>query len=147
MQVRACTLSEAFVHLAFRMAKPQSRDNLWLTRPSPHHLFVMPLHHRLFIALLLLGALSAPLVSAAHDEHDHDRARAAAQAGEILPLPTILDKVAKAYPGQVLEVELDHEEGRWIYEIKLLQSGGALLKLDVDAHIGEVLGRLKKERR
>ncbi len=38
---------------------------------------------------------------------DHDRARQALEAGEVLPLRTILDRVEREYPGQVLEVELE----------------------------------------
>ena len=36
-------------------------------------------------------------------------------------------------------VELEREGGRWIYEVKLLQAGGQLLKLDVDAATAQVL--------
>ena len=75
----------------------------------------------------------------ASDRHDHDRARAALQAGEIQPLATVLQRVAADHPGQVLEVELERDGGRWIYEIKLLQAGGGLLKLEVDATSGQVL--------
>ncbi|NMF91494.1 PepSY domain-containing protein [Aromatoleum petrolei] len=71
---------------------------------------------------------------------DHDRARAALERGEVLPLRTILDKVEREYPGKVVDVELEREQGRWIYEIRLLRSGGALVRLDVDARDGTVLG-------
>ena len=40
---------------------------------------------------------------------------------------------------QVLELELEREDGRWIYEVKLLQADGQLLKLDLDARTAEVL--------
>jgi uncharacterized membrane protein YkoI len=36
-------------------------------------------------------------------------------------------------------VELEREEGRWVYDIKLLQAGGGLLKLEVDAASARVL--------
>jgi uncharacterized membrane protein YkoI len=39
----------------------------------------------------------------------------------------------------VLEVELERDDGRWIYELKLLQGGGQLLKLELDAATGQVL--------
>jgi hypothetical protein len=64
---------------------------------------------------------------------DHDRARHALEAGEVLPLRTILDRVEREYPGQVLEVELERDGGRWAYEIRTLRSGGSLVKLKVDA--------------
>lgn len=70
---------------------------------------------------------------------DHERARAALQAGEILPLQKVLERVQRKHPGDVLEVELEREDGRWVYELKLLQRGGTLVRLDVDAATAEVL--------
>ncbi|MBI3348805.1 MAG: PepSY domain-containing protein [Burkholderiales bacterium] len=75
----------------------------------------------------------------ADDRHDHDRARAALRAGEVLSLQQVLEKVQHSHPGEVLEVELEREDGRWVYELKLLQSGGRLVRLDVDAKTAEIL--------
>ena len=75
---------------------------------------------------------------------DHDRARAALQAGEVLPLPTLLERLQRAHPGQVLEVDLEREDARWIYELKLLQADGQLLKLEVDARTAQVLDVRRK---
>jgi uncharacterized membrane protein YkoI len=47
----------------------------------------------------------------------------------------------------VLEVELEQDDGRWIYEIKLLQSGGRLVKLELDAASGAVLQRKERARK
>jgi uncharacterized membrane protein YkoI len=94
---------------------------------------------RWLLAALLPALLALPVGSMARSEPDQDRARAALQAGEILPLNTILARLAQTQPGQVLEVELERKDGRWLYEIKLLQPGGGLLKLELDARSGEVL--------
>jgi uncharacterized membrane protein YkoI len=77
---------------------------------------------------------------------DHDRARAALLAGEILPLGIILERVQRQFPGHMLEVELEREGGRWVYEIKLLHDNGGLFRLEVDARDGSVL-RHGRERR
>ena len=90
-------------------------------------------------AALLLALLGAGAGQAA-DEHDHDRARRALESGEILPLRTILERVERDYPGQIMEVELEREDARWIYEIKLLRTGGALVKIEIDARDGALLG-------
>lgn len=87
---------------------------------------------------LCLGAGAVSSVWA-DDRRDHDRARAALKAGEVLPLQEVLARVQRSHPGAVLEVELEREDGRWIYELKLLQSGGRLLRLDVDAKTASVL--------
>jgi uncharacterized membrane protein YkoI len=101
------------------------------------------MRNTLAIALLLAAGLM-PLASQA--ESDHDRARAALQAGEILPLPVVLERVAKEHPGNVLEVDLEREKNRWVYELKILQSGGGLLKLEVDAKDASVIKRREEKR-
>jgi len=77
----------------------------------------------------------------ADDAEDHDRARQALEAGEILPLKSVLETVTADTPGRVLEVELDRQHGRWVYEIKLLRQGGSVVKLWVDASDGAVIDR------
>jgi hypothetical protein len=89
--------------------------------------------------VVALAALLTFLPAGASDPRDHERARAAVQAGEVLPLPLLLERLQRTHPGQVLELELEREHGRWIYEVKLLQPGGQLLKLALDAGTGQVL--------
>ncbi len=89
------------------------------------------------IALMLAAVLGA--MNGFADEGDHDRARQALEAGEIMPLSQLLDRVERDYPGRVVEVELDRDDGRWVYEIKMLRDGGRLLKLKVDARDARVL--------
>ncbi|MBS1191091.1 MAG: hypothetical protein H6R10_2883 [Rhodocyclaceae bacterium] len=94
---------------------------------------------RALIAALVL-ALAGAGPGLADDRHDHDRARQALEAGEILPLQTILERVERSYPGQAMEVELERRGGAgWFYEIKQLCSDGRLRKIVVDARSGEVL--------
>ncbi len=90
------------------------------------------------VALALLVALLVP-PAWGHDRRDHELARAAVQSGEALPLSTLLERLQRTHPGQVLELELEREGGRWIYEVKLLQTGGQLLKLELDARTAEIL--------
>ena len=91
-------------------------------------------------ALLVLLAATAP-PAFADDAEDHDRARQALEAGEILPLAKVLERVNADAPGSVLEVELDRRHDRWVYEIKLLRPGGSVVKLRVDASDGSVIER------
>lgn len=91
-----------------------------------------------FSAVLLLAVVGSG-ASQADDGHDHDRARRALEAGEVLPLSAILERVGRDNPGQIMEVELEHKDQRWIYEIKLLRAGGALVKLKLDARDGTPL--------
>ena len=91
------------------------------------------------MASLVLAVVLAWPAAWAGDKDDHERARAAVQAGEVLPLATVLERLKRSHPGQVLELELERDDGRWIYEVKLLQADGLLLKLDVDARTAQVL--------
>lgn len=99
---------------------------------------------------LLLAALALPVAWAGGRDdlkHDHERARAAVQAGEVLPLPVLLERLQRSHPGRVLELELEREDGRWVYELKLLQADGQLLKLELDARTADVLKIKRKDRR
>ncbi len=96
------------------------------------------------LIVALATALASPPTLA---DNDQDRARAAVLAGKVLPLKTLLERLEREHPGQVLEVELEQDDGRWIYEIKLLQPGGRLVKLEVDAASGAVLQRKERGRK
>lgn len=87
--------------------------------------------------LLAVGVGSAFAV----DRSDHEQARAALAAGEILPLKDVLERVERRAPGKVLAIELEHHRGRWIYELKVLRPGGALVKVWVDAADGTLIAR------
>lgn len=95
---------------------------------------------RRFFALLLLGfGVVVGGVLHADDRSDHERARQALERGQVLPLRTVLDKVEREYQGQVLKVEFEEEDGRFFYEIRLLQKDGRMAKLEVDATDGRVV--------
>ncbi len=83
------------------------------------------------IALVIGLVTSMPLAMADEDEEIPDNIEGVA------PLRSLLAQVHEAYPGRVLEVELEKEEyGKgdiWIYEIKLLTKKGSVLKLEYDA--------------
>ncbi len=97
--------------------------------------------------LLGLAGLLPALPAGAHGDDDHERARAALRAGEVLPLATLLERLQRSHPGRVLEVELERDDGRWVYEVKLLRADGQLLKLALDARNGDVLSQRSKGRR
>ena len=101
------------------------------------------LGRRLAVTLAMCLVLAAPALA---DDRDHERARRALEAGEILPLGEVLARIAREMPGDVLEVELERDDGRWIYEIKLLRADGALLEVEVDAATAAVLDVEHKKR-
>lgn len=72
-------------------------------------------------------------------DSDYDEARRLRQSGDVLPLETILQKLQASHPGKVLEVELENEHNKVIYEIILLDNNNEVWKLKVNAKTGELL--------
>ncbi|WP_462330020.1 PepSY domain-containing protein [Thiohalocapsa halophila] len=72
-------------------------------------------------------------------EHDHDRARAALERGEVQPLAEILASVTARVPGEVVEVELEREDGTWVYELKIIAPDGRVLEVLANAATGRLL--------
>ena len=93
------------------------------------------------LAAAALFALAAAPVHADDDDdrRDHVEARALLERGEILPLARILEIVRAREPGDVIEVELDRDDGVWEYEVKVLTAAGIVRKVELDARDGTVL--------
>ncbi|MCR9149139.1 MAG: PepSY domain-containing protein [Rhodobacteraceae bacterium] len=85
---------------------------------------------------LLLSLIAGPALA---DRDDHDRARRALEAGEVLPLSEILAAVEAAQPGRVIEVELERDDGRWVYELELVAPDGRILEIEIDAATADIL--------
>ena len=85
--------------------------------------------------LTLVVLFSAALTGYADD--DHDRAKKLLDAGDILPLESILIKARERQPGKILEIELETEDNKLVYEIELLTPDGKVLELLFDARTGQ----------
>lgn len=101
---------------------------------------------RKLIAGLLFAALAAPAAGIAqhpkhpsHDRSDHEEARRALLSGEVLSLRQVLDIVANEYPGEPVEIEFEYDDGMYLYELKLLQASGRIVKMKVDASNGKII--------
>ena len=44
------------------------------------------------------------------------------------------------FPGQVVEAELEAENGALVYEVKVVSASGETQEIEIDAQSGEVLG-------
>ena len=91
---------------------------------------------RAWAGLVLAGFLAAGGAAAAKEDQDHEAARKALARGEILPLTRILAVVAQATPGDVLKVELDRHDARFVYEVKVLTPAGKVSEVHVDGKTG-----------
>ena len=84
------------------------------------------------LAILLWGLAAGPSA-------DHEAAYELAREGRILPLERILEQQRRDRPGRVLEVELEQEDGRLVYELELLDAGGRVWEIYYDAVSGKLL--------
>lgn len=66
------------------------------------------------------------------------------EAGKILPMEQILERVRAEQPGQIVEVGLDREDGRYVYEVELIDDDDRVHELELDAASGDVLNRRQK---
>ncbi len=89
-----------------------------------------------FVLIALLGLATSGLV---FSEEDHDRAKILKERGQIRPLTEIIDKVRTKHSGEIIEVELEEEEGKIIYELELLDEDGVVTELKYDAKTGVLL--------
>lgn len=89
--------------------------------------------------LLLAASLAWAPAAGAQERRDHERARAALEAGEIRPLAELLAEVERRYRGRVIEADLERDDGQWLYELKILPSNGRLFVIEIDAATGALL--------
>ena len=87
------------------------------------------------ISSLIVVLLPAPAVHADDDK----RIRQLQRSGEILSLEQIFDKARRVKPGRIVDVDLDKDDGRYVYEIELLESSGKVWEMEFDARTGELL--------
>lgn len=150
MQALCETLLEPKLKPMFSWRSAAPRHNAAMFLRAAHSLRPLPGSQagRVLAGLLLCAAVCSvlwlPAPARASDKVDHDRARQAVQSGQVLPLRTVLERLEREAPGQVLEVELEHEHGQWVYEIKVLQADGRVVKLLLDARDARVLKRRQR---
>lgn len=96
------------------------------------------LRHAAAALLLLLIASMLSLIGRADDSwRDLHRQ---VQQGEIVALTQLLDWLEDHYEGQILEVELERDDGKVIYEIEMIGPQGQLVEFEFDARSGALIG-------
>jgi len=83
-------------------------------------------------------AAVAFVVTATAEPRDHDDARRAVERGEMRPLAEILARLRGKLPGDILRVEVEHENGEWKYELRTVDAQGRLFEVLVDGRTGEI---------
>ena len=95
---------------------------------------------RVRLGIVALAVLALPLPHAmAGDggfirvDMEQDEAREAVQRGLIRPLEEVLSVVRGLIKGDIVEIELDEDDGRYVYEIEYVASDGHLMEIEIDA--------------
>lgn len=70
---------------------------------------------------------------------DADIAREAVRRGEFLSLERILAIIARDHPGQILEIELEREDGFWEYEVDIVTPEGRVIEITLDPASGRIV--------
>jgi uncharacterized membrane protein YkoI len=91
------------------------------------------------VAALLGGAAFAS------ERTRHNEVLQLRESGQIMPMEEIMARAREAQPGHLIEVELEREDGRYIYELKILDAEGRVHELEMDAATAEVLKRKIKD--
>lgn len=90
----------------------------------------------LAVALLPTGRSAAE--PRGHSESAHDEVRVAVERGEIKPLPELLKIVNDKMFGEIAGVEIERKQNRWFYEFRVIDDGGRLFEVYVDANSGDI---------
>lgn len=73
------------------------------------------------------------------DGLDASFARAAVLRHEILPLDQILDVLRKDHKGEIIEIQLEFEEGILAYEFDLISPDGRVYEVEIEAATGRII--------
>lgn len=94
-------------------------------------------HRRCSLAAALLVALAAGAARA--DDVGPELAKRLLSEGRIKPLAEIISGVQAKVPGEMLEVQLELDDGIYVYELKLLRPNGKVREVEADAASGNIL--------
>src|SRR2546430_3911340 len=143
----AAAMTGSVARMAFLLASLDTRPWTRVPEPSLSSPFIArsdggavssgmdPCLRLSFLAVALVLACGA----VARADDDHARARAAREAGQIVSLQAIVARVQAEFTGSLVAVELEEDDGPWIYKVKLLTPAGAIVKLEYDARDGRLL--------
>lgn len=85
-------------------------------------------------------ALALLIGSASAGELSQSDALALRREGKLLPFETILSLVSQHHPeARLLEVELEEDDGFYVYEIEILTSSNTVRELEIDASTGAII--------
>lgn len=88
------------------------------------------------LSFVLFSLLTTPVLNA---DNDAERARLLQQQGKILPLEQVITAAMAIKSGQILETELEEDDGRLVYELEILDDSGQVWEMEFDAATAELI--------
>lgn len=100
----------------------------------------MPVLALIPVLALAMTAPAAGTAALAPQERDQERARGERREGNILSYAEIVRAALREVPGKVVDQELRRAGGdRQVYRLKIMQEGGKIARVTLDARTGEIL--------
>ncbi|MCG3862607.1 hypothetical protein I3259_01055 [Photobacterium sp. Ph5] len=101
----------------------------------------MKIRHRYLYIVGLLGSLTfgALAMPTTHDEEHHDDVMTAVEKGLIKPYSALQHKVSQQLSARIIKVELNEDNGEWIYELKLIDTENNIIKVEYQAQSLQML--------
>jgi len=97
--------------------------------------------YRAVAAAMISGLLAAWALSpVAASPLDHDDVVPLVEQGKVMPLEKIFQLHQQKLDGRLIDLELELERGRLVYELELIDSQGVVREFLIDAQTGEWLG-------
>lgn len=98
-----------------------------------------PLTLAFLFAFSMAPSVSAPVDDDDDDAVEHEQARKALEQGLVRPLEEIIAEARKHVQGDLIEVELEREDGLYIYELEFIQPSGHIVEIQLDAKTMAIL--------
>lgn len=100
----------------------------------------MPLIRPIIAALTAVLALAAGYTTASvADDLGPEAAQRLLRQGRIKALADIVATVQRNVTGDLIDAELEEEDGVYVYELKILRPDGRLQEIEADASNGKIL--------
>ena len=96
-------------------------------------------NNSLIVYTLLVGIIILSPLQIAQADDDYIEARRLQDSGQILPLETILKNIRQVFPGKIIEIDLEKENGRIVYELEILGEDGVVREIYINAKTGKLL--------
>lgn len=93
-----------------------------------------------YISLVLVVGMTSSLLSLADDSDDlSDQVPQWVREGKVISLDSLMERHEARLNGRLLDLEVEKEDGRIIYELEILREDSVVYEIKIDAESGDWL--------